>query len=1302
MEVETSAGGEVFEINDFTNASPWEKFVSDIEDLLRTWQSATDVPLPSASSAVQLRNQQGLDGGGGDNDPQLALDASSMDFLEYNGKDVSTVRSAQLRYNDVKYKITLHCASACEYNVHFEENLASRDRKEKKEEGEEEEGGKEEERSGDKGKKSGSSSRSRTNRYLLGMTQEGEAAVAVGIDEFEDPYTVLKHLPPSQLQLLDEAEDFPGFGHPLQRWYGLRDFIEVTSLSAHGIGISEAKLLISSFMAAAQSTQCSIPVFVQLEQPWRKKYYGMSMSDRTWSVFDVIHMNRAPESLTYISGILELFKSKMNVPVMSSVGGSTGSFGREFNNDGGEESARVVVSTKFTYTSNEWDESDWKMVEDEAVGNTDGQDSAGSSSNKEKKAKRASRSGGGVPLLYRNLGVAEKRRLKMRPKLPCGPRNDPIERMQLSTLWPNIPEDTLIDNAVYSDLNPYMAPIWVLKLVPFEESPRCPLGEVLAWFVQEGIFSSDTAELMALAPMEAQSSQGHTTGIQKTERQFSSEAFDETREKYEDPEQLEEGRSRKDSTGVDIYEMRTNASPFKKVDADAIGRDGLRQLVKPDNRLISDSMGAFTSLVAASVQKTVTTVKSATSANSLPSNEEIMEIMGYLFSSSTYKTPPKGRPKSVFSECIDPQSVEKLRPIKGAPRNSILYNLVNYQALANYHSEGTAAVALLWHHFVRRCRKYWDSGRQIPGVYYGEGESLAKPDKTESISVQSAIDLNACLLYQKLQLFNLCVDARAKRQELKESANGGQRKSLTRGGSGSTPKRGSNSFDLSGSKKKTSGQTRSIEEEDVVEDEEVAEEGGEESGSDSDEFFDAQDNFAEEEQGKYDTEEESELAPVRQPEGVLEVSEDLCLLSDKKCRINIPITQDETPMTIDMVMEQEDVFANLGTSAEAASIRAKMQSASLLSDMQAFKAANPGCVIGDFVRWHSPRDWITGEDGKGELSSRMKQEGNIWIEMWNSAKAAPVLKQKPLFDFTKEAEKILHFMETISPCEFTREVLPILFEESYVTLRRQACWHRGEKMRSSAGLEGSGRSVNCQLIHEIEPCKVALDSLKLDIENFFARQPVIENKAGLNISNIHGEDENFPEYTNLIKSVAGVENMISYIKSYYHKLDGCENITSYIEDLLAGEDVKVVANADRVKIGRLCGFSGFDESEGVGSDLNRNIKPSVFADDPGDSDDDWGGDWGNNGDDGGSDNDFMETVKRNTKTAAMRRMQGSSESSSENGDNMSQRKPDAREFIVRSYCSRPFSSSRQLGQRMYCLLSEHEFRVSAAFSNSEN
>ena len=49
---------------------------------------------------------------------------------------------------------------------------------------------------------------------------------------------------------------------------------------------------------------------------------------------------------------------------------------------------------------------------------------------------------------------------------------------------------------------------------------------------------------------------------------------------------------------------------------------------------------------------------------------------------------------------------------------------------------------------------------------------------------------------------------------------------------------------------------------------------------------------------------------------------------------------------------------------EGTELRAKMQSTSLLSDMESFKAANPGSILSDFVRWHSPRDWEEDDSGK--------------------------------------------------------------------------------------------------------------------------------------------------------------------------------------------------------------------------------------------------------------------------------------------------------------------------------------------------
>ena len=85
-----------------------------------------------------------------------------------------------------------------------------------------------------------------------------------------------------------------------------------------------------------------------------------------------------------------------------------------------------------------------------------------------------------------------------------------------------------------------------------------------------------------------------------------------------------------------------------------------------------------------------------------------------------------------------------------------------------------------------------------------------------------------------------------------------------------------------------------------------------------------------------------------------------------------------------------------------------------------FQAANPECVLEDFVRWYSPRDWVeigeevvldadTNEEKtvkKYGLSTRMNITGNVWIETWNNANPVPVRRQKRLFDDTKEAENV--------------------------------------------------------------------------------------------------------------------------------------------------------------------------------------------------------------------------------------------------------------------------------------------------------
>jgi len=85
----------------------------------------------------------------------------------------------------------------------------------------------------------------------------------------------------------------------------------------------------------------------------------------------------------------------------------------------------------------------------------------------------------------------------------------------------------------------------------------------------------------------------------------------------------------------------------------------------------------------------------------------------------------------------------------------------------------------------------------------------------------------------------------------------------------------------------------------------------------------------------------------------------------------IPVTQDPVPKTEDELEDDAEMLLQLSDS----ELRAQLMSASLLSDMESFKAANPQGKLEDFIRWYSPRDWVEEEtDGELEIWQRLENE----------------------------------------------------------------------------------------------------------------------------------------------------------------------------------------------------------------------------------------------------------------------------------------------------------------------------------------
>ncbi|KAL9250671.1 Rab3 GTPase-activating protein catalytic subunit-like protein [Drosera capensis] len=167
-------------------------------------------------------------------------------------------------------------------------------------------------------------------------------------------------------------------------------------------------------------------------------------------------------------------------------------------------------------------------------------------------------------------------------------------------------------------------------------------------------------------------------------------------------------------------------------------------------------------------------------------------------------------------------------------------------------------------------------------------------------------------------------------------------------------------------------------------------------------------------------------------------------------RMHSPFTQDPPLMTEDM---HEERLRAVETFSESSSFSAQLEREILLSDMSAFKAANPGAAFEDFIRWHSPGDWESHDTKQkqlygtqvtdswpptGRLSKRMSDQGNFWRALWNEAPALPAYDQKPLLDPNREGEKVVHYLETLRPHQLLEQMVCCAFRASADTLNKTA------------------------------------------------------------------------------------------------------------------------------------------------------------------------------------------------------------------------------------------------------------------------
>lgn len=453
------------------------------------------------------------------------------------------------------------------------------------------------------------------------------------------------------------------------------------------------------------------------------------------------------------------------------------------------------------------------------------------------------------------------------------------------------------------------------------------------------------------------------------------------------------------------------------------------------------------------------------------------------------------------------------------PYNSFLWKMLRHlvdvispNSHISYPTSFMGFTKAVWADLLVQFEDYWKRKEMIPLIDIFAGVTDEFDDESSGTPTKTAfIDFRFNLLHQKLTMINCCIARElARRQDDPSPSPSSSTPTSSNTGTASEianpvlPKEQHES-------KRTSSLVSSELEDDTAKDTVADDTAPADSSSSTSNVEDLQEALAgvmgaiDLDASNNSPEMTKATSPVvHQGEGGLKPYKELKLIATGE-PLMIPKLQEQGHMTEDMIQDQEDLFENLGSSADAAKTRAELQSAQLISDMGAFKAANPGCTIGDFVRWHSPKDW---DEKKGQMSARMADSGNFWQELWEKAEALPASKQKPLFDHDYQAEKALSYLKGLSSSQIFVQLLPSICLLAYDALV-------SHPVSTISPQAAKAIQELAQVLTDFPWDQLSASKKSLDLKPVIAKFKQVEQTVGHVVSLLR----KFPEQFNLVERI---------------------------------------------------------------------------------------------------------------------------------------------------------------------------------------
>ncbi|CAG7718551.1 unnamed protein product [Allacma fusca] len=245
-----------------------------------------------------------------------------------------------------------------------------------------------------------------------------------------NPSSSIDSIPPYLMSAVSKENDAfpPKFSpHKVADYFDVKEFAVLSSAGLEPMqNESKLKALLSSACMALNNTNSVFPIFIQYHH-WNQQYYcGIAEYAGTRTSFQMVHLKNVANQHKYLSGLLSIFKSKMNPTLSASVGVTAHFFYK-----------MQTWHSKFNFDSfppEIFDEMNPKPGDETSKPNSWSRCHAFTSF------------------------------------LPFGSLDDPFQELELVAGWPYLPEDVVVDSPSYSDLEPTNAPEWYFSLRPHTQA----------------------------------------------------------------------------------------------------------------------------------------------------------------------------------------------------------------------------------------------------------------------------------------------------------------------------------------------------------------------------------------------------------------------------------------------------------------------------------------------------------------------------------------------------------------------------------------------------------------------------------------------------------------------------------------------------------------------------------------------------------------------------------------------------------------------------------------------------------------